>query len=179
MTAVASPDFTAASRLRAQRIVRLTLGYLPILKSRPGDLEVRDLVSVLLALESAFTILLDADEAMDCPDWPALLDLVERRIVAPDTCPPCALYDFAAYRDALGGPDFGREPDFQIDPAFFAAAFPSGEPAPPRRRAGLRDLGVGLLIGVAVLLVAGGWANRTLPLPLASPAALAVLDALR
>lgn len=182
MNAVASPDFSAATRLRALRIIGLALGRTPSLAERPFDLETMDLVQVLFSLEKGFAIPLDADEAMDCADFDALLTLVEARIMNPgeDTpAPPCALYDFRSYRDAVGAPDFSRDPDWEIEPAVIAAAFPSAEAEATPRRSGLRDIGLGLLIGLGLILTASGWTERHSALPGPTEGVQAFLDAIR
>lgn len=182
MIAVAFPDFTAANRLRALRVIGLSLGRTPNLAERPADLKTMDLVQILLSLEDSFSIPLDADEAAACADFEALLTLVEARIAEPRDrapTPPCALYSFNAYRDALGAPDFSRDPDWEIEPAVIAAAFPPAEPDFVPRRAGLRDIGWGLLIGLGLILIASGWAERHSAIPMPSAGTQAFLDALR
>ncbi len=171
---------------RAYEIIAAALG-----RRAPVEHVLRDypdlaVVTALIDLEQTFAIALDVDEAYCAGTVGGLLDLVSLKTGLNHAAQPCALYDLASYRQALGLTAFGADRPLILARECVDAAFPPApisEDAPPakpgKRRLTLKEVVIGLGLGLILALVADGWAESRLAHDTPSAAALALADAVR
>jgi hypothetical protein len=100
-----APRLTPAAQ--AHQVVAAALGYRPALEAVLADLPAVRIAAMLVALEVAFEIELDADDALRAGTFAGLLDLVELRLAVAHLQAPfqgVTIYDFTAIRAAIGRP---------------------------------------------------------------------------
>lgn len=121
------------------------------------------IANVAEALEATFCIPLDVDEVFDAVTVGGLLDLIEAKLHPGGTeaRTPCAIYEFAAYRSALG---LDPEPEPEPPAPRWSGGGPPFDPREPRRR-GLPPHLTALAVAALLMMAAGALAGAMLAAP--------------